>query len=181
MSHQKEENTGTGRPSRLQPGLFGRQKLGDGRSLGKPWRKTIGQPLKDSSKPSGALGGGSSAPPTLYSAGRDLLTSTGDIDRWWKEYFVELLNPVVTASTEEVEAGDSKEDFAITLAKEEAVPLASLNKGLQYVLGRFAAECKAVGMKISTSKSRVMVLDRKREVCPLQVGGEVLPQLEQFR
>lgn len=51
------------------------------------------------------------------SAGRDLLTSTGDIVGWWTEYFKELLNPVVTPSTEEVEAGDSEEDSAITLAK----------------------------------------------------------------
>ncbi|KAI3373544.1 hypothetical protein L3Q82_022135 [Scortum barcoo] len=46
---------------------------------------------------------------------------------------------------------------------------------------RFAAECEAVaaGMRISTSKSEAMVLDRKRVACPLQVGGEVLPQVEE--
>ncbi|KAI3358448.1 hypothetical protein L3Q82_014875, partial [Scortum barcoo] len=42
---------------------------------------------------------------------------------------------------------------------------------------RFAAECEAAGMRISTSKSEAMVLDRKRVACPLQVGGEVLPQV----
>ncbi|KAI3362523.1 hypothetical protein L3Q82_012816 [Scortum barcoo] len=36
-------------------------------------------------------------------------------------------------------------------------------------------------MRISTSKSEAMVLDRKRVVCPLQVGGEVLPQVEEFK
>ncbi|KAI3376109.1 hypothetical protein L3Q82_016635 [Scortum barcoo] len=46
---------------------------------------------------------------------------------------------------------------------------------------RFAAECEAAGMRISTSKSEAMVLDRKRVACPLQVGGEVLPQVEEFK
>ncbi|KAI3365325.1 hypothetical protein L3Q82_010415 [Scortum barcoo] len=48
--------------------------------------------------------------------------------------------------------------------------------------GRFAAECEAAGMRISTSKSEAMVvLDRKRVACPLRVGGEVLPQVEEFK
>ncbi|KAI3369434.1 hypothetical protein L3Q82_007661 [Scortum barcoo] len=45
----------------------------------------------------------------------------------------------------------------------------------------FAAECEAAGMRISTSKSEAMVLDRKRVACPLRVGGEVLPQVEEFK
>ncbi|CAM4603447.1 unnamed protein product [Leuciscus chuanchicus] len=36
-------------------------------------------------------------------------------------------------------------------------------------------------MRISTSKSEAMVLSRKRVVCPLQVGGEFLPQVEEFK
>ncbi|KAI3362816.1 hypothetical protein L3Q82_001863 [Scortum barcoo] len=52
---------------------------------------------------------------------------------------------------------------------------------LQHVLERFAAECEAAGMRISTSKSEAMVLDWKRVVCPLQVDGEVLLQVEEFR
>ncbi|KAI3372210.1 hypothetical protein L3Q82_007063 [Scortum barcoo] len=54
---------------------------------------------------------------------------------------------------------------------------------LQHVLERFAAECEAAGMRISTSKSEAMVLDRKRVACPLRVGGggEVLPQVEEFK
>ncbi|KAI3377171.1 hypothetical protein L3Q82_009083 [Scortum barcoo] len=51
----------------------------------------------------------------------------------------------------------------------------------QSVLERFAAECEAAGMRISTSKSEAMVLDRKRVVCPLWVSGEVLPQVEEFK
>ncbi|KAI3360206.1 hypothetical protein L3Q82_014515 [Scortum barcoo] len=49
------------------------------------------------------------------------------------------------------------------------------------MLERFAAECEAAGMRISTSKSEAMVLDRKRVACPLRVGGEVLPQVEEFK
>ncbi|KAI3352719.1 hypothetical protein L3Q82_020175 [Scortum barcoo] len=50
------------------------------------------------------------------------------------------------------------------------------------VLERFAAECEAAGMRISTSKSEAMVLDdRKRVACPLRVGGEVLPQVEELK
>ncbi|KAK3544419.1 hypothetical protein QTP86_011157 [Hemibagrus guttatus] len=47
--------------------------------------------------------------------------------------------------------------------------------------GHFAAECEAAGMRISTSKSEAMVLDRKKVACTLQVGGEVLPQVEEFK
>ncbi|KAI3359415.1 hypothetical protein L3Q82_002919 [Scortum barcoo] len=53
------------------------------------------------------------------------------------------------------------------------------SQDLQHVLERFAAECEAAGMRISTSKSEAMVLHRKRVACPLQVGGEVLPQVEE--
>ncbi|KAI3363338.1 hypothetical protein L3Q82_011963 [Scortum barcoo] len=60
-------------------------------------------------------------------------------------------------------------------------PEQELGQDLQHVLERFAAECEAAGMRISTSKSEAMVLDRKRVACPLQVGGEVLPQVEEFK
>ncbi|KAI3376973.1 hypothetical protein L3Q82_000210 [Scortum barcoo] len=40
---------------------------------------------------------------------------------------------------------------------------------------------KRLGCDISTSKSEAMVLDRKRVACPLRVGGEVLPQVEEFK
>ncbi|KAI3370963.1 hypothetical protein L3Q82_023612 [Scortum barcoo] len=49
-------------------------------------------------------------------------------------------------------------------------------------LQRFAAECEAAGMRISTSKSEAMVLEpEKGGVCPLRVSGEVLPQVEEFK
>ncbi|KAI3351539.1 hypothetical protein L3Q82_020383 [Scortum barcoo] len=62
------------------------------------------------------------------------------------------------------------------LFADDVVLLASSSQDLQHVLERFAAECEAAGMRISTSKSEAMVLDRKRVACPLWVGGEVLPQ-----
>ncbi|KAI3368076.1 hypothetical protein L3Q82_026899, partial [Scortum barcoo] len=67
------------------------------------------------------------------------------------------------------------------LFADDVVLLASSSQDLQHVLERFAAECEAAGMRISTSKSKAMVLDRKRVACPLRVGGEVLPQVEEFK
>uniref|UniRef100_A0AAV2MQG6 ribonuclease H n=1 Tax=Knipowitschia caucasica TaxID=637954 RepID=A0AAV2MQG6_KNICA len=67
------------------------------------------------------------------------------------------------------------------LFADDVVLLAPTNQDLQHALGRFAAECEAAGMRISTSKSEAMVLDRKKVPCPLQVGGEVLPQVEEFK
>ncbi|KAK3557834.1 hypothetical protein QTP86_003172 [Hemibagrus guttatus] len=64
---------------------------------------------------------------------------------------------------------------------DDVVLLASSGLDLQHVLGRFAAECEAAGMRVSTSKSEAMVLDRKKVACTLQVGGEVLPQVEEFK
>ncbi|KAK3543834.1 hypothetical protein QTP70_030081 [Hemibagrus guttatus] len=64
---------------------------------------------------------------------------------------------------------------------DDVVLLAPSRLDLQYALGRFAAECEAAGMRVSTSKSEAMVLDRKKVACTLQVGGEVLPQVEEFK
>ncbi|KAK0155020.1 Craniofacial development protein 2 [Merluccius polli] len=55
------------------------------------------------------------------------------------------------------------------------------DRDLQLSLDRFAAECEAVGMRISTSKSESMVLNRKRVECTLRVGDEILPQVEEFK
>ncbi len=67
------------------------------------------------------------------------------------------------------------------LFADDVVLLAPSSRDLQHVLGRFAAECEAAGMRISTSKSEAMVLDRKKVACPLRVGGELLPQVEEFK
>ncbi|KAK3519654.1 hypothetical protein QTP86_015888 [Hemibagrus guttatus] len=64
---------------------------------------------------------------------------------------------------------------------DDVVLLASSSLDLQHALGRFAAECKAAGMRVSTSKSEAMVLNRKKVACTLQVGGGVLPQVEEFK
>ncbi|KAI3357021.1 hypothetical protein L3Q82_003656 [Scortum barcoo] len=134
-----------------------------------------------------------------YRAGGELLTSTEDIVGRWKKYFEDLLNPTDLPSNEEAEDGDSEVDSSITQAEvtevvqaysqgpegvrfgnhrissllfaDDVVLLASSSQDLQHVLERFAAECEAAGMRISTSKSEAMVLDRKRVVCPLRVSG----------
>ncbi|KAK3564604.1 hypothetical protein QTP86_023765, partial [Hemibagrus guttatus] len=64
---------------------------------------------------------------------------------------------------------------------DDVVLLAPSSLDLQHALGCFAAECEAAGMRVSTSKSEAMVLDWKKVACTLQVGGEVLPQVEEFK
>ncbi|KAK3509762.1 hypothetical protein QTP70_008395 [Hemibagrus guttatus] len=64
---------------------------------------------------------------------------------------------------------------------DDVVLLAPSGMDLQHALGRFAAECEAAGMRVSTSKSKAMVLDQKKVACTLQVGGELLPQVEEFK
>uniref|UniRef100_A0AAV2LL43 Reverse transcriptase domain-containing protein n=1 Tax=Knipowitschia caucasica TaxID=637954 RepID=A0AAV2LL43_KNICA len=81
--------------------------------------------------------------------------------------------------SEGVRFGDHR--ISSLLFADDVVLLAPTNQDLQHALGRFAAECEAAGMRISTSKSEAMVLDRKKVPCPLQVGGEVLPQVEEFK
>uniref|UniRef100_A0A3B3HQU3 Reverse transcriptase domain-containing protein n=1 Tax=Oryzias latipes TaxID=8090 RepID=A0A3B3HQU3_ORYLA len=67
------------------------------------------------------------------------------------------------------------------LFADDVVLLASSNRDLQRALGRFAAECEAAGMRVSTAKSEAMVLDRRKVVCHLSVGGVSLPQVEEFK
>ncbi len=43
------------------------------------------------------------------------------------------------------------------------------------------AKCEAVGMRVTTSKSEVMVLCQKRVACSLRVGSELLPQAKEFK
>ena len=80
---------------------------------------------------------------------------------------------------EGVRFGDHR--ISSLLFADDVVLLASSNQDLQRALGRFAAECVASGMEISTSKSEAMVLDRKKVLCPLRVGGVSLPQVEEFK
>ncbi|KAI3358423.1 hypothetical protein L3Q82_014856 [Scortum barcoo] len=67
------------------------------------------------------------------------------------------------------ESGLGTTGFHLCFLQDDVVLLASSSQDLQHVLGRFAAECEAAGMRISTSKSEAMVLDRKRVACPLRV------------
>ncbi len=66
------------------------------------------------------------------------------------------------------------------LFADDVVLLVPSDQDLRHALGRFAAECEAAGMRISTSKSKAMVPSRKKGACPLQVGGEVLP-VDEFK
>ncbi|KAI3365932.1 hypothetical protein L3Q82_009701 [Scortum barcoo] len=72
----------------------------------------------------------------------------------------------------------AKQAAARTVLEAKTRVWEEFGQDLQHVLEWFAAECEAAGMRISTSKSEAMVLDRKRVACPLRVGGEVLPQVE---
>ena len=49
------------------------------------------------------------------------------------------------------------------------------HQDFQQALGWFAAECEAVRMRVSTSKSEAVVLCWKTVVCPVRVGRESLP------
>ncbi|TWW69277.1 hypothetical protein D4764_18G0000830 [Takifugu flavidus] len=61
------------------------------------------------------------------------------------------------------------------LFADDVVLLASSARDLQLSLDRFAAACKAAGMKISTSKSKAMGLNWKKVECLLRVKEEILP------
>ncbi|KAI3352389.1 hypothetical protein L3Q82_005186 [Scortum barcoo] len=68
------------------------------------------------------------------------------------------------------------------LFADDVVLLASSSQDLQRMCwSGLQPSVKLAGMRISTSKSEAMVLDRKRVACPLRVGGEVLPQVEEFK
>ncbi|KAK3534027.1 hypothetical protein QTP86_000639 [Hemibagrus guttatus] len=71
--------------------------------------------------------------------------------------------------------------ISLLIFADDVVLLVPSSLDLQHALGRFAAECKAAGMTVSTSKSEAMVLDRKKVASTLQVVGEVLPQVEEFK
>ncbi|KAK3553774.1 hypothetical protein QTP70_009300 [Hemibagrus guttatus] len=80
---------------------------------------------------------------------------------------------------EGVQFGDHR--ISSLIFADDVVLLSPSSLDLQHALGRFAAECEEAGMRVSTSKSEAMVLARKKVACTLQVGGEVLPQVEQFK
>ena len=61
----------------------------------------------------------------------------------------------------------------------DVVLLDSTGEVLQPALRRFAAECEAVGMRVSTSTSEVMVLCWKKVVVMVMAG--LLPQREELK
>lgn len=63
----------------------------------------------------------------------------------------------------------------------DVVLLASSKQELQHVLVWFPAVWEDARMRISTSNSEVLVVAGKRVACALQVGGEVLPQVEKVK
>nr|XP_054589619.1 uncharacterized protein LOC129153661 [Nothobranchius furzeri] len=67
------------------------------------------------------------------------------------------------------------------LFADDVVLLASSVRDLPLLLERFAAECEAAGMRISSSKSETMVLSQKRGECLLRDRDEVLPQVEEIK
>ncbi|KAK0155407.1 LINE-1 retrotransposable element ORF2 protein [Merluccius polli] len=85
----------------------------------------------------------------------------------------------ISRHVEGVRFGDLR--IGSLLFADDVVLMASSDRDLQLSLDRFAAECEAVGMRISTSKSESMVLNRKRVECTLRVGDEILPQVEEFK
>ncbi|KAK0134189.1 hypothetical protein N1851_030252 [Merluccius polli] len=99
---------------------------------------------------------------TVYGGDGALLSSTRDVVDRWKEYFEDLLNPTDTHSGKEAGPGDSGVGSPISGAEVAEVVRKLLDRDLQLSLDRFAAECEAAGMRISTSKSESMVLNRKR-------------------
>ncbi|KAI3367909.1 hypothetical protein L3Q82_026736 [Scortum barcoo] len=90
--------------SRSQPRRSWRQKLGSGRSSDeeedyRSASKRFWQTVRRLRR------GKQYSANTVYSAGGELLTSTGDIVGRWKKYFEDLLNPTDLPSNEEAEAG----------------------------------------------------------------------------
>ncbi|XP_042278774.1 uncharacterized protein LOC121904981 isoform X1 [Thunnus maccoyii] len=71
--------------------------------------------------------------------------------------------------------------FASLLSADDVVLLASTHCHLQQALGWFAAECEAVGTRVSTPKSEAMVLSLKKVDCSLWVGSELLLQVKEFK
>ena len=61
------------------------------------------------------------------------------------------------------------------LFADDVVLLVPSSQDLQHVLERFTAKCETAGMRVSTSKSKAMVLDRKKVASSLWVWGELLP------
>ena len=67
------------------------------------------------------------------------------------------------------------------LFEDDLVLLASFESGLQYAVNGFTAACVISGMKISTSKTKLLNLSKYPIECSLQIGGVSLKQVEKFK
>ncbi|KAI3366833.1 hypothetical protein L3Q82_009484 [Scortum barcoo] len=111
----------TGRPSKQcsrSPDGPGGKNFGSGRSSGEAMEEDYRSASKRFWQTVRRLRRGKQySANTVYSAGGELLTSTGDIVGRWKKYFEDLLNPTDLPSNEEAEAGVSEVDSSITQAE----------------------------------------------------------------
>ncbi|KAI3356040.1 hypothetical protein L3Q82_017311 [Scortum barcoo] len=113
-----EPGGGHRKPSKPQPGRSWRQKLRVWEEFGEAMEEDYRSASKRFWQTVRRLRRGKQySANTVYSAGGELLTSTGDIVGRWKKYFEDLLNPTDLPSNEEAEAGDSEVDSSITQAE----------------------------------------------------------------
>ncbi|KAI3357954.1 hypothetical protein L3Q82_016334 [Scortum barcoo] len=69
------------------------------------------------------------------------------------------------------ESGLGTTGFHLCFLQDDVVLMASSGQDLQHVLERFAAECEAAGMRISTSKSEAMPCSRPEKGGVPSPGG----------
>ncbi|KAI3373545.1 hypothetical protein L3Q82_022136 [Scortum barcoo] len=121
----------TGRPSKPQPrGRSWRQKLRVWEEFGEAMEEDYRSASKRFWQTVRRLRRGKQySANTVYSAGGELLTSTGDIVGRWKKYFEDLLNPTDLPSNEEAEAGVSEVDSSITTQAEVTEVVRKLRSG----------------------------------------------------
>ncbi|KAI3362053.1 hypothetical protein L3Q82_012386 [Scortum barcoo] len=106
-----EPGGGHRKPSKPQPGRSWRQKLRVWEEFGEAMEEDYRSASKRFWQTVRRLRRGKQySANTVYSAGGELLTSTGDIVGRWKKYFEDLLNPTDLPSNEEAEAGVSEVD-----------------------------------------------------------------------
>ncbi|KAI3368519.1 hypothetical protein L3Q82_025528, partial [Scortum barcoo] len=96
---------GTGRPSKPQPGLSLEAKTRVWEEFGEANGGGLSVGIEEilANRPRSLRRGKQCSANTVYNAGGELVTSTGDIVGQLKEYFEELFNPTNTSSTEEAE------------------------------------------------------------------------------
>ena len=121
---------------------------------------------------------------SLYDRCQSLVCITGNKPDWFPvrvglcqgcHLFIIFIDRIPRRSqgVKEVRSGALR--IASLLFADDVVLLVSSCQALQLSLDWFTAQCEAVGMRISTSKSDCMVLCQQRVECTLQVREEILP------